>query len=269
MEFLFSSMFLYEYSIDTIIDACEKAGYDGIEFWVETPHFWIKRVSLKHKNSSLVEMIKDSRIKAIHSPVLDLNPVSVNDGVCDLTLRETLYSINLARKVGVNIVTVHAGRRSAVREPVWSDYASLNNYLRIASKYSRIKNVKLCLENSEPRINYLCKSAEEVKEFMEKYELYFTFDVNHAIKGNYFSRSFLELIDRMENIHVSGYDAKGRHISAIGFEDIKRVLEELSDMGFNKKITVELDDLAYGRMDLKRKIEMLARELDYLRKIFI
>ena len=37
MRLLFSTMFLYEYSTDMIAKAVNLAGYDGVEFWPETP----------------------------------------------------------------------------------------------------------------------------------------------------------------------------------------------------------------------------------------
>ncbi len=266
MEFLFSSMFLYEYDLESIIYACEKAGYDGIELWVETPSFWINR------RVDRIEPYKD-KILALHCPVLDLNPVSVNHNVCELTLKETLYSISLARKLSSSIVTLHAGKRSAAREPVWADYASLSRYLRVSSKYARIKKVKVCLENSEPGINYLCKTANEVEEVIGKFNLSVTFDINHAVKKSFEdAKKFLELIDKIENVHVSGYDSKGRHVSAIGFRDVEGILKGLVEEGYDKKVTVELDDLGeFGfscELDYEKKVEILERELDYLKSIF-
>ncbi|MEM2787945.1 MAG: sugar phosphate isomerase/epimerase, partial [Archaeoglobaceae archaeon] len=122
MNLLFSSMFLYEYSTDMIAKACEVAGYEGIEFWVETPYFWVDR--------SLEKLDCFSGMKLeFHAPVLDLNPVSVNNDLCELTLKETLYTISLASKTKAELVTIHAGKRSAYREPVWADYNSLHKYL--------------------------------------------------------------------------------------------------------------------------------------------
>jgi sugar phosphate isomerase/epimerase len=257
-------MFLYEYDVESIAKASELSGYDGIEFWVETPHFWIDRREEK------LETIRE-KILAVHSPVLDLNPVSVNRNLCELTLKETLYSIDLTKKLNVKVVTIHAGKRSALREPVWADYASLKNYLRVCSKYSKLKNVILCLENSEPKVNYLCKTPEEVLENLKEFNLGFTFDLNHATKNSELNaEGFLDFFNRIENIHVSGYDSKGRHVSFIGFERIEKLLKTLSEIGYDKKITVELDDLGLriGKFNFEKKVELLKKEGRYLRKFF-
>jgi sugar phosphate isomerase/epimerase len=254
-------MFLYEYDLESIVDVGEMAGYDGIEFWVETPHFWIDR---------RIEKIKPfkEKILALHAPVLDLNPVSINQSVRELTLKETLFSISLAKKLGVGMVTVHAGKRSAARKPVYEDYDSLDKYLRVSSNYARIKGLKICLENSEAGINYLCKKPDEVEEFVKKFDLNVTFDINHALKNGFeVAENFLTLIDRIDNVHVSGYDSRGKHISAIGFEGISRILGELKDLDYDGKITVELDDLGMGEMDFKSKVKILENELSYLKSI--
>lgn len=258
MKLLFSSMFLYEYSTDMIAKACEEGGYDGVEFWVETPYFWIDRSPEKLDCFSGMEL-------AFHAPVLDLNPVSVNEALCELTLKETLYTISLASKKKVELVTIHAGKRSAYREPVWADYNSLHNYLRISSRFAKLKGVKLSLENSEQAVNNLCKSAEELSKFAEYYDLSITFDVKHSLDK---AEEFYNLIDRFENVHVSASDEKKRHVRASESEKVAKVLRDLADLGYNGFVTVELDDLGIGNMDFGKKVEVLREEGNFVRKFF-
>ena len=261
MKLLFSSMFLYEYSTDMIARAAEEAGYDGVEFWVETPYFWVDRDQKKLKCFKKMYL-------AIHSPVLDLNPVSVNPNICEITLKENLYAISLANEIGADPVTIHAGKRTAAREPVWADYLTLHRFLRITSRFAKIKGVTLSLENSEPGVNQLCKKAEEVYEFVEAYDIHFTFDIKHALK-NGGVRSFIELLfDRISNVHVSYYDDKNRHVPASGSWEVSEALKLLSEMGYNRLITVELDDLGIGKVDFKKKVEILSREAEFVRSFF-
>ena len=37
-----SSMFFHEYTSEEIFSFVAKAGLDGIEYWLETPHFWLR-----------------------------------------------------------------------------------------------------------------------------------------------------------------------------------------------------------------------------------
>lgn len=261
MRLLFSSMFLYEYSTDMIAKAIKLSEYDGVEFWPETPHFWIDR------NLEKVECFSDYEV-AIHSPVLDLNPVSVNKDICDLSLKESLYAISLAAKIRAYPVTVHAGRRSAAREPVWADYISLSRYLRILGRYARIKGIEVGLENSENRINNLCKTAEETKRFVEGSNISFTLDIKHALQ-NGGVKEFIEILfDKICNIHVSFYDEKGRHVEPSRGEILKDVLTLIADLGYDDTVTVELDDLGIGNMDFMKKVEILKKEGRFVEKFF-
>ncbi len=252
-------MFLFEYSLRDIRRAVELAEYDGVEFWVETPHFWWT------KDESLLSEL-DGCVKAVHSAVIDLNPVSSNESVAELTLRETLYSIKIASMCKAP-VTIHAGKRSAEREPVEEDHKALEKYLRVTKKYSEIKGVRVLLENSEKGVNRLCKTAEELDYYSSKFDLGITLDLNHAAK-NGDPESFLELLDRTENLHVSGYDEKGRHVEIERSKDILELIKEVRELGYDGLVTVELDDLGIGTLDFEQKVKVLKRQREVLEKIF-
>lgn len=261
--FLFSTMFLYEYAVPTIFQACVEAGYDGVEFWVETPHFWLTR---KASATSGLERYSEF-ILAVHTPVLDLNPCSVNRNVAELTLKETLHTIALSRNLGCRYVTVHAGKRSAAREPVDEDWKVLDRYLRVSSRYAELKGVRLLLENSEPRINSLCSRAGEVEEYASRYKIGITLDVSHALKAGEFE-NMLNLLDLVKNLHVSGWDSSGRHVASRRSQKVEDALKKVADSGYDGLITVELDDLGYGLMDYRAKVEELRKEREFLESIF-
>ncbi len=254
-------MFLYEYSTDMIAKAAELAEYDGVEFWPETPYFWVDRSFDK------LECFRDYEM-ALHAPVLDLNPVSVNQDICDLTLRETLSTISLAAKIRASPVTIHAGKRSAAREPVWADYLSLHRYLRISSRFAGIKKVTLGLENSENRINNLCKTPGEIEGFLKTYGVMFTFDIKHALMNGGVEEFLETLSSEICNIHVSYYDDRNRHIQPSKGKEVEKALEMISEMGYDGTITVELDDLGIGNLDFSKKVEILRKEGRFVEKFF-
>lgn len=241
--------------------AVELAEYDGIELWVETPYFWRRRYELI---SDLINYT--DYIKAVHSAVIDLNPCSINSGIAEISIKEVLYSINVASILN-SPLTIHAGKRSANRKPVEDDYISLDRYLRIVSNYSNIKGVRILLENSEPKINYLCKYAEEIEYFCKKYGFSFTFDINHAVKLGKVE-DFLKLYNLIENLHVSGYDEEGRHVALDKSNRIIDILVQLEELGYDGLITIELDDLGYGKMSFEEKIEELKKERRILESVF-
>ncbi len=252
-------MFFYEYTLEKIAEACEEAEYDGIEFWIETPHYWIDRDDRK------LEAIKHL-IKSVHCGVLDLNPCSINEMIREATLKTNLHGIDVA-KIAKSPYTIHAGKRSALREPVEEDYMANERYFRIISKAGKLKGVEILLENSEARINYLCKSFEEVQRYARKFGFGITFDVNHALK-NGDAEKYADSLHLIKNVHVSGSDENGKHVAGRFSEDVKRILEMLRDAGYDNLITVELDDLGYGRMSFNDKIEELKKEKEFLDSVF-
>ncbi len=252
-------MFFYEYPLEEIARACELTGYDGMEFWIETPHYWIDMDFEK------VESVREW-IGSVHCAVLDLNPCSVNEMVAEVTLRTNLHTVEVASKLGV-MMTVHAGKRSAAREPVREDIEANERYFRVLKRYAEIKGVRLLLENSEPRVNHLCRDFEEVIECAGRFGFGITFDVNHALKNGDAER-YIEIVDMIENVHVSGYDESGRHISARRSGRVERILRELSEAGYGGTLTVELDDLGYGYLDYGRKVEEIRKEREFLERIF-
>ncbi len=251
-------MFLFEYPLRRIAEAVEMAEYDGVEFWVETPHFWWKR---DEKMLGEIERL----VKAVHSAVIDLNPVSSNEKVAELSIQETLYSVKIASLLS-SPLTIHAGKRSAEREPVEEDYAALEKYFRIVKKYAEIKNVRILLENSEKGVNRLCRTAEELEYYSKKFGFGITLDLNHAAKNGNFE-GFLDLLDRVENLHVSGYDEKGRHVEINRSEEIKEMLRRVGDAGYDGMVTIELDDLGIGELNFEEKVRVLREQKEVVERL--
>ena len=248
-------MFFYEYTLEKIAEACEEAEYDGIEFWIETPHYWIDRDDRK------LEAIKHL-IKSVHCGVLDLNPCSINEMIREATLKTNLHGIDVA-KIAKSHYTIHAGKRSALREPVEEDYRENERYFRIVSKIGKLKGVNILIENSEAKINYLCRRFEDVLSYAREFGFGITFDINHALK-NGDAEKYVNLADMIGNVHVSSSDENGKHVASRFSNDVKRILEMLRDAGYDNLITVELDDLGYGKMSFNDKIEELKKEKEFL-----
>jgi sugar phosphate isomerase/epimerase len=123
-----SSMFFHEYPIDEIFDAVEEAGLDGIEFWMETPHFWLQGLPAGELEASLRSHPRLAAVQ-IHAPVLDLNPCSINPDVAEASRRWAIAGVELAERVGAKVVTVHPGRRTAKRPPMADDYRRFDRFL--------------------------------------------------------------------------------------------------------------------------------------------
>ena len=42
VSFSVASMFFHEYTCSEIFSFVSRSGLDGLEFWLETPHFWLR-----------------------------------------------------------------------------------------------------------------------------------------------------------------------------------------------------------------------------------
>ncbi len=267
-----ASLFLWEYSVSDIMEILLEAGINSVEFWVETPDFWAGR----HDETSVVILEEAISMMpggcTLHVPVMDLNPSSYNDLVHEATIKETLWSLELAKRIGARIVTIHPGKRTVHRTPTDEDRGKFLKYLDICKKKADELHQNISLENSMPDISNMCSTPEEMKEVMAKFPgLFFTFDVTHAfIRSSENALSFVkELGDRMINVHVGApHDGKPHYPSHM-VKKMDVVLLKLRDSGYNGDLTIEIDDKVYSRsLSREDKIRELAKERKHLESIF-
>lgn len=267
-----SSLFLWEYTIDDIMDILGKAGIKSVEFWAETPFFWMYR----DNESTVIELIKAiSKMPegcTLHAPIMDLNPSSYNDLVHDATVRETLWAIELAGLLKARVVTIHPGKRTAHRKPVAEDWKKLFRYLEISIEKAQSTGMVLSLENSMPGVQSMCSDPHEMKEVIEKFpELFFTFDVVHALLSSpEKALSFIdELGDKIINVHVGAPHNGKPHFPMHHEKKMDFVLRHLRDSGYENDLTIEIDDKTYpGPLSKDEKILELTRERKFIESIF-
>jgi len=266
-----SSLFLWEYSMYEITEILLKAGISSIEFWTETPDFWMNR----DDETSVVILEEALSVLqggcTLHAPVLDLNPSSINEHVHEITIKETLWCLDIAKILNARAVTIHPGRRTVHRPPVDEDREKFLKYLRICKRRADELDLRLSLENSMPVISSMCSSVSEMKEVLNKFPgLFFTFDIAHACMHSQ-KRAFAfieELGDRIINVHVAT-PHNGKHSPSHHSKDMDTVLLALRDSGYDGDLTIEIDDKVYPvPLSKKDKIKELRDERLHLEKIF-
>ncbi|MBP2132853.1 sugar phosphate isomerase/epimerase [Methanomicrobium sp. W14] len=266
-----SSMFFHEYTIEKIFDFVSEAGCSSIEFWFETPDFWInglpveKLNEIQEKHPSLLPI-------TVHSPVLDLNPCSINPGISEISVKTTLNAIKIAEEVNAHVITVHPGRRTAKRTPGEMDIERLYRYLgRIEKSFSGCRT-KIAIENMEPKINSILSTPDFAYELLKKEPwLYFTLDTAHAVRAS--EKDALQYIDllhdRIQNVHVSGADESMTHILPHKDKRIEKILKYLKDFGYDGHLTLEIEDLNFkGNLGSYEKIKIISKEIKFLKYIF-
>lgn len=267
-----SSLFLWEYPVCDIMDILLKAGIHSVEFWAETPFFWMDR----NNETAVAELIEAISIMpqgcTMHAPIMDLNPSSYNDLVHEATIKETLWSLELASTIEARMVTIHPGKRTAHRKPTNEDWEKFIRYLEISLKKAQSTGINLSLENSMPGVQSMCSDPGEMKEVLDKFTgLFFTFDVVHAfINSPGTALSFIdELGDKIKNVHIGAQHDGKPHYPVHREKKMDSILQRLGDSGYNGDITIEIDDKVYpGPLSKEEKIRELINERKYLESIF-
>lgn len=261
-----SSMFFHEYQPAEIFSAMDAAGLDHIEFWMETPEFWMQGADPSVLRD-LMKQYPNLAPIAMHAPIFDLNPCSFNPGVAKLSADYTCKTIEMLDLLGGGVVTIHPGKRTAKRPVGPLDRARLTTYLDAVSKCAFGTNVIVAIENMPPAVNAQLVTPDSVREVLDEYAwLFFTWDYAHAqaaMPTNPFA--FLhECGDRMINIHASMGTEKMMHMPLAETSAGEALMQELAMVQYAGLITFELEDLNFGRqLDYAEKIAVLKKEGDW------
>lgn len=267
-----ASLFLWEYDFYDIMEILLEAGIESIEFWAETPIFWQNRND-ETAVAALVEAISMMpQGCTLHAPVLDLNPSSYNDYVHEVTIKETLWSLELAKTLGARMVTIHPGKRTVHRMPTNEDREKFMKYLEICKNRADALDIPLALENSMSDISSMCSVPGEMKKVLDEFSgLFFTFDVVHAfLDSPETAFSFIEeLGNKIINVHVGAAHNGKPHYPSHRGKKMDAVLRKLRDSGYKNDLTIEIDDKVYSMpLSRKDKVRELIKERKYLESIF-
>jgi sugar phosphate isomerase/epimerase len=263
-----STMFFHEYPLDEGFDAIERAGLDSIEFWVETPHFWLYGHPVARLRACLGGHPGFSPVN-VHAPILDLNPCSVNPRVARASLSYATEAIELAGRIGADVVTVHPGRRTAKRPPSAPEYERFERFLDLLRAAPAGRRVRISMENMERSVNSLLSRPSEVRELLDREPwLSFTLDVSHAMARSLDEvTDFIELCgDRMANIHLSRSEDGKTHLPLEGSPRARAVLHALRAAGYSGPLTLEIEDRNFDHdLSLEEKVGLLSREVAFIR----
>jgi len=244
-----SSMFFHEYSCREIFSFVQAAGLDGMEFWLETPDFWLRNCPV----DEITTLRKDYRSQpcfTVHAPVLDLNPCSINPGVAQISIDYAKKSIRLAERMGADLVTVHPGRRTAKRRPSHADEVRFDRYVAALREEASGHPVRVAMENMEPAVNSLVCTPQRMRELLDDEPwLWFTLDVAHALAGNGSDLSeYIHLCaDRLVNVHLSRKNGMRLHFPLDNSPEMAGVLTLLAENAYTGPLTLEIDDLNFEK----------------------
>lgn len=265
--FAVSSMFFHEFACEEIFSYVSASGLTGMEFWIETPGFWLRdcpvdEVIACKKNHPEIQSV------TVHAPILDLNPCSINPKVAEVSIGYALRSIRLAEKLGAGVLTVHPGRRTAKRPPSDADFVRFDRYISILREAAGKTGIRISMENMEPLVNSLLCTPERMREVLDAEPwLHCTLDVAHAMSRRPDEvYTYIELCgDRLVNVHLSRVGDNRLHLPLDHHPDMERVVGVLMECGYSGPLTLEIDDLNFSRpLTAQEKIAVLAADRIFL-----
>jgi sugar phosphate isomerase/epimerase len=267
VSFGVSSMFFHEYTSPEIFSFVSRAGLDGIEYWLETPHFWLRDLPADEILACRKRYPELSAF-TVHAPILDLNPCSINPEVAEVSIRYAVQSISIAEQLGARVLTLHPGRRTAKRPPGEADFARFEHYLAAIRDTALKNSLKISMENMEPAVNSFLCTPERVRQLLDEEPwLFFTLDTSHSLvkspdePGRYIGLCH----DRLANVHISRVEGKTQHLPLDRSPVMAGILASLKDHGYNGCLTLEIDDLNFGKpLSSEEKVSLLARDCAFM-----
>jgi sugar phosphate isomerase/epimerase len=262
-------MFFHEYTVSEIFNFVSRSGLNAMEFWLETPHFWLRDLPV---NEVIACRNQHPEITAltIHSPILDMNPCSINPEVARVSVEYAVRSVTIAEQLGAGILTVHPGRRTAKRPPSSADFARFDHYISALREAVKNNSLKIGMENMEPVVNSLLCTPERMRLLLDEEPwLFFTLDVAHAMaKSEDEVIRYIELChDRLINVHISRFDRGKAHFPLDRYASMEKVMASLKDHHYNRSLTLEIEDLNLDRsLTAEEKVALLARDCAFMQE---
>ncbi|MDD1685521.1 sugar phosphate isomerase/epimerase family protein [Methanoregula sp.] len=267
VSFSVASMFFHEYTLPEIFSFVSRSGLNGLEFWLETPHFWLRDMPMDEVVACRREHPELTTF-TVHTPILDLNPCSINPAVADVSVEYAVRSLEIAGQMGAGVFTVHPGRRTAKRPPGEADFVRFRHYISVLREAAMRDSIRVCMENMEPAVNSLLCTPERMRELLDDEPwLFFTLDVSHALaKSEEEPIRYIELChDRLANVHISRVEKKTLHLPLAKSPVMADVMRSLADAGYTGSLTLEIEDLNFGRpYSADEKIALLAQDCAFM-----
>jgi sugar phosphate isomerase/epimerase len=240
------------------IELLARTGYQAIELWANASLFSLDPKDVKnHLRNAGLEY-------RIHADARDINLTSVNKGIREESIYQTLSTIKLASELEAPVVTFHPGRMSSTKDRA-DEFRAMQieisgSLTRHAEKYGIILGV----ENMEKRPKEILTDLPEIKQLFEKIaspHLGLTLDLAHYHSVGDVAGLIRKLDLPIVNVHISQASPSGMHLpltaSADGIIDLAEALS-LLDQKYRGPLIIE------GYVQAK-EVETIESNLKWLR----
>lgn len=238
MKWYSSSMLLRGHSVSDAMETIARAGFDGIEVWVdqanehnETPARLRERAEQLGLGTS------------VHASSYDLNLAAWNQGIRMESQRQTVESVRFAAQLGAVVAVVHPGRRSSSRDRIEDYWPLVLESLEPIDEVAHELGVTVGLELMEKRPKEVFMLPDDARRVMQHgyRATRVTVDLAHSW-SHYDPVQFLSDIDLswVAHMHLSDSDPKTVHLPlGEGEVDLNALYRGLIDAGWHGIVNIE------------------------------
>jgi len=201
------------------IKAAAELGYQAFEIFGEFPQIEIWNVTGAQRDYArkLAEELKLEIV--VHSPFTNLNIASLNRGILDESVRQSIEAVKFCNDLGGKVVVVHNGEY--VLDPALGDSAeqakaiqwriNIDSLKRIAEEAQNC-DIFLCLENCNFVWNKIERKLDDllrIKTEVNNPHLKFTLDIGHSRLAEGVENAIKILGNEIRHIHFT--DNRGKN----------------------------------------------------------
>jgi len=229
------------FSVLDSINVAVKAGCGGIE--IQTDY-------LPEAESERAAVFAYARQQglyvSLHGPSSDINISSLNRGVRLESIRQIKDAISMAKRYGVEKLTIHPGMLSSVREDAEIKWQVLLESVREIAEYAKQMQIHVGIENMEKRNKELVCTVSDLNRFSQiaKGNPYFgaTLDFCHFATNGIILPELDQLQLPVKNVHVSQcIDGKPHFaLDKPGQIQFEQVMQMLRSIGYTGSVTMEI-----------------------------
>lgn len=244
---------MWDFSGEEIFGYAYNNKISGIEFWSQ---------QIEDKNLS-TKKLRDLSKKfnldlTLHAKSWDLNLASINERIREVSLKEILDDIDLARNIGAKEITIHPGRFSVSFNKEFY-YKFLKESLHTILDYSTKKNINVSIEVMEKTKNEFIIDLKSLKKLMgNNYEDFkYTLDISHcdSLEEIYFN---LDNIKNISKCHISNRLENKYHTElARGIFPMEEIIFKIGE----KNIPMVIEGMEIGR-----STTLLDKNIRYLKE---
>ena len=244
---------MWDFTEEEIFDYANKNKLLGIEFWSQQ----IEDRNLSTKK--LRDLSKKFNLDlTLHAKSWDLNLASINERIREVSLKEILDDVNLARNIGAKEITIHPSRFSvSYNKEIY--YKFLKESLNTILDYSTKKNINISIEVMEKIKNEFIIDLKSLKKLMgDNYEDFkYTLDISHcdSLEEIYFN---LNNIKNISKCHISNRFKDKYHTELEkGIFPMEEIIFKIGE----KNIPMVIEGMEIGRNNI-----VLDKNIRYLKE---